>query len=241
MRNTVSTCAGVLLLAVTAAVAPAQDRPLEKYPREHVYDTTVGPDEAIVNVSLVSNRWPDCTTMESAIASIFRIEGVNDKPDQDKAFALWKWYRILMSATGGYYAYEGPKCDKLVWGSHKIFTVYGHHQCDGLSWAMAPLWRAAGYMAFDEASHGHTTASLRYHDADGVLRYHSFDPQLRFYYWDPAKKHVSVRTLPVMGHTVMRHMTAPRHLHILLTSLRWVEKISRNWQNTGHGAFRTSV
>ena len=220
----------ILLLSPTGSAGGPSD-----YPAECIYDTTVGPDEALVNVSLVNNRWPDCTTLESAIGDIFRIEGVADKPDQDKALALWKWFRILVSSTGGGYAYEGPPGrEAIVHDPHKIFTVYGHHQCDGLSWAMVPLWQAAGYMAFDECTLGHTTAALRYRDADGVQRYHSFDPQGRFYYWDERHNRVSARTIPVMTGMVHRHLTAPQRMHSLRTSLRIGETIERRWDSRGH-------
>ncbi|KPK84885.1 MAG: hypothetical protein AMJ81_04605 [Phycisphaerae bacterium SM23_33] len=212
-----------------ACAAPAD------YPAEHIYDTSVGPDEALVNVSVVSSRWPDCSTLESAVADIFRLEGAAQGSDQAKALALWKWFRILVSSTGGAYAYEGPPGrERIVYDPHKIFTVYGHHQCDGLSWAMVPLWRAAGYMAFDECTHGHTTAALRYRDDDGVQRYHSFDPQGRFYYWDAQHNRAATRTLPVMTGMVYRHLTAPQRLHSLRTSLRIGETVQRCWQNTGH-------
>jgi len=113
------------------------------YIREEIYDTSVHQDEAAVNVKLVSNRWPDCTTLTTAIHDMFRLEGVERGTDQEKALALWKWFRILMSSTGGNYAYELRDGKwKIVRDPHKIFTVYGHHQCDGLSWAMVPLWRA---------------------------------------------------------------------------------------------------
>ena len=79
-----------------AAVVLAAD-----YPRELIYDTATQPDEAAVNVSLISNRWPDCSTLESAIASMWRLEGVTDKGDHEKALAMWKWFRIVVSATGG--------------------------------------------------------------------------------------------------------------------------------------------
>jgi hypothetical protein len=79
-----------------------------------------------------------------------RIEGA--KTGQEKALALWKWFRILVSPTGGGYVYEVP--DRIVNDPHKIFTVYGHHQCDGQSWAMVSLWRAAGLIALDECHTG---------------------------------------------------------------------------------------
>jgi hypothetical protein len=139
-----------------------------------------------------------------------------------------------MSSTGGSYAYEGPRGEETLCADpHKIFTVYGHHQCDGLSWAMVSLWRAAGYMALDECTLGHTTAALRYRDADGNLRYHSFDPQRRYYHWDEQNQRVATRSIPVMRGMVFRHLTAPRELHSLRTSLRMGETLRRQWQNEG--------
>jgi hypothetical protein len=205
------------------------------YLDEPIYDTTAHSDEALVNVRLAVSGWPDCTTLESAIRDIFRIEGVTAKSDQEKALALWKWFRILVSATGGGYAFEGPKGrETLCHDPHKIFTVYGHHMCDGQSWAMVGLWRGAGYMALDECTHGHTTAALRYCDADSQYRYHSFDPQRRYYHWDEANQRVATRSLPVMRGMVYRHLTAPRRLHSLRTSLRIGETIERRWDNSGH-------
>jgi hypothetical protein len=99
---------------------------------------------------------------------------------------------------------------------------------------MAALWRAAGYMAFDECTLGHTTAALRYRDADGQLRYHSFDPQRRYYHWDEANARVGTRSLPVMRGMVFRHLTAPQRLHSLHTSLRLGESIERRWDNQGY-------
>lgn len=226
----------IVILAIAVVLGVGGLARAGEYPREDIYDTRVFADDAAVNVSLVNARWPDCTTLESAIADIFRIEGVTDGADPAKAQALWKWFRILVSSTGGGYVYEGPpgKRSAIVYDPAKIFAVYGHHQCDGLSWAMAPLWRAAGYMAFDECTHGHTTAALRYRDEDGVLRYHSFDLQARCYYWYTKLKRVGTRSVPVMRGMVYRHLTAPQRLHNLRTSLRLGETVVRKWDNTGH-------
>jgi hypothetical protein len=218
-------------LACGNAAAVAAD-----YPREGIVDTTVYPDEALVNVGLAASQWPDCTTLESTMAGVFRIEGVADKSDQDKALALWKWFRLMVSATGGGYVYEGASKDrqKMVLDPHKIFAVYGHHQCDGMSWAYVSLWRAAGFLALDECTLGHTIASLRYRDADGLMRFHDFDPQGRFYYWDDVHQRVGTWSMPLLRGRVHRHIMQPQNVHSLRTSLRWGETIERNWQNTGH-------
>ncbi len=212
------------------------------YLREGFHDTSVGPDEALVNVCLAVDRWPNCTTLESAVEDMIRIEGAVGKSDEEKALATWKWFRLLVAATskvasvpGGFYAHEGPKGqERVVFDPHKIIAVYGVHMCDGLSWALAGLWRAGGYMAFDECTWGHTTAALRYRDRDGEMRFHSFDPNGRFFYWDKGREIISTRSMPVMSGMVYRHLTAPRELHSLRTSLRIGETVERRWDNSGH-------
>jgi hypothetical protein len=207
----------------------------DEYIREQIYDTSVHRDEALVNVKIANSRWVDCTTLTTAIHDMFRLEGVENKNDQAKALALWKWFRILVSSTGGGYQYEETSGKPgIVRDPHKIFAVYGHHQCDGLSWAMVPLWRAAGYMAHDCCTWGHTTAALRYKDDDGVYRYHNLDPQYRYYYWDSAKKIIGARSMPIMTNMVYRHVTTPINFHSLRTSLRIGETIERFWDNKGN-------
>jgi hypothetical protein len=206
------------------------------YLREEIEDTTVNPDDALVNVRVACNRWPDCYSNATSIASICRIEGAADKSDQDKALALWKWFRILVSPTCGGYCYETDAggTSTCVTQSHKIFTVYGHHMCDGQSWAYAPLWRAAGYLAFDECHTGHTYASLRYKDADGQYRFHDFDPQTRIYWWDEQNQRVASSRIPLLRGRVHRHLIEPQTAHTLRTSLRIGETLERTWDNQGN-------
>jgi hypothetical protein len=219
-------------------VAAAACAPGTAYPAEEIQDTTVHVDEALSDLRIATDRWPDCYSNETAIRDMFRLEGVAEKSDQDKACALWKWFRILVSSSMGGYCYENApgaeRTEAIVHDPHKIFTVYGHHQCDGLSWAFVPLWRAAGYIAFDECHFGHTIASLRYKDADGYYRFHDFDPQSRFYYWDAAKQIVGTWTMPVTRARVHRHLTAPQAAHTLRTSLRIGETLTRSWENGGY-------
>jgi hypothetical protein len=214
------------------ASAPSQDA---LYPDEEILDASVHPDEALVNVALANHRWPDCSTDRTAILDIFRLEGA--KTDQAKALALWKWFRILVSATGGYER-EGEAAgqEELVQDPHKILTVYGHGQCDSMSWSMAPLWRAAGYIAFDECHLGHTISSLRYRDDDGELRFHDLDPQGRFVHWDSEHQRIGTWSMPLMRGLVHRHLVAPQNVHTLRTSLRIGETLERRWDNGGHVA-----
>jgi hypothetical protein len=226
--NAMKWAALVLLLFVPTA-AWCEDA---AYPAEEIYDTEVFGDEALVNVVLAAHRWPDCTTNRTAIQDIFRLEGA--KSDEEKAIALWKWFRLLVSATGAY-AYEGeiPGREQLVYDPHKIFTVYGAHQCDGMSWSMVPLWRAAGYIAYDECHLGHTIASLRYRDADGQFRFHDLDPQRRYIHWDSRYNRIGTWSMPLMRGLVQRHLVAPQRVHTLRTSLRLGETLVRKWDGDG--------
>jgi hypothetical protein len=219
----------LVLVVLVPTAAWSQDA---GYPAEEIYDTQVFADEALVNVVLASHRWPDCTTNRTAIQDIFRLEGA--KSDEEKAIALWKWFRLLVSATGAY-AYEGetPGREELVYDPHKIFTVYGAHQCDGMSWSMVPLWRAAGYIAYDECHLGHTIASLRYRDADGQFRFHDLDPQRRIIHWDSRYNRVGTWSMPLMRALVHRHLVAPQRVHTLRTSLRIGETLMRKWDGEG--------
>jgi hypothetical protein len=218
------------LIVLFPAAAWARDA---AYPAEEIHDTRVFADEALVNVVLANHRWPDCTTNRTTIQDIFRIEGA--KSDQDKALALWKWFRLLVSATGGGYMCEGetPGREAIVQEPHKILTVYGHHQCDGMSWSMVPLWRAAGYLAYDECHLGHTVASLRYRDEDGQFRFHDLDPQRRYIHWDSRHNRIGTWSMPLMRGLVHRHLTAPQQAHTLRTSLRTGETVERKWNGEG--------
>ncbi|MHC4915379.1 MAG: HEAT repeat domain-containing protein [Planctomycetota bacterium] len=226
---------GLQLGCAGSAPAPAS-QPLSgetTYMREELWDTTVHRDEALVNVRVRASRWPDCTTLGTFVEDVFRLEAVTEGSDQDKALALWKWHRILMS-TSGPAPFEGPADrERRVSDPHKLLTAYGRHHCEGQGKVMAGSWRAAGYMALDECSYNHTTAALRYRDADGAMRYHTFDPQLGVYYWDPGAERVGTRSVPVMYGKVYRHLTAPRTLHSLRTSLRVGETLERRWDNGG--------
>jgi hypothetical protein len=227
-------CAAAAVLAGELPARAAEPDGPPTFRREHLYDTTVHPDDAAVNVRVAFNRWPDCTTLESAIADIFRLEGVADGTDEEKALALWKWWRILVSATGGGYVYEEGRPRRPVTDPHKILTVYGHHQCDGQSWSYVALWRAAGYFALDQCHWGHTIASLWYRDHDGKMRFHDFDPQRRYYCWDAKNRWVGTWTNPLLHKKVHRHVMQPQKVHSGHTSLRLGESRDRRWQNAGH-------
>ena len=207
------------------------------FPEEEMHDTYVGRDETVTDFRIAVSGWPDCYSNASAIADIFRLEGVQDKSDHEKVMALWKWYRILfMPKYGGYY-YElrdsSPE-PQIVYDPHKLFTVYGRHYCDGTAWVMAGLWRAAGYIAFDQCHHSHTIPSLRYRDHDGHYRFHDFEPEDDAYYWDEGRGIVGTWTMPLLRGRVHRHLVFPQVTHTLRRSLRVGETVQLRWDNDGY-------
>ncbi|MGQ9662753.1 MAG: HEAT repeat domain-containing protein [Kiritimatiellia bacterium] len=232
---------GILLLYVAAPAAGGAE-----YPPETKFDTAVYPDEAVVNLRIRNHRWPDCYSLPILAQDIFRLEGVDDTEDATaaKAIACWKWVMTLMSPGGGR-IFEGnpkgpwvregdPERDQIeVRHGDKLLLVYGCHECGGLSRVLASLWCAAGYLGYQEADAGHSTAALRYPDNDGVWRMHSFNPQGRSYYWDPQHNRVGTRRRPVMRGVEYKQLL-PSSTHTLRTSLRRGERVVRRWENDGY-------
>jgi hypothetical protein len=225
---------GFLSLALLAAPSQAQAGENGDYAPEWVYDSSIGQDESLVNIRIRSNRWPDCHTLQTMIRDIFRIEGAagSEGETPEKAAALWKWFRILVCNSVPH-AKEGPLGKTVRQREpHKSMSVYGHHECGGLSAPMAALWRAAGFIGYKESSHGHSTVVLRYPDKDGIWRMHAYDPMGGFQWWDAAGNRVGVRSMPLMRGTVFRRLE-PVSDHSLRTSLRQGERLERRWDSDG--------
>ncbi len=249
--RTASACLFAGLLLTAAICAPAARA--GEYPGESAYDTSVHSDEALVNLRIRNHRWPDCYSLETAVADMFRIEGIDTRkfPDADeaKALAVWRWVMTLTVNSGSRHFEGHPygtprgkwvRCKgdptkqqiELRRGA-KIMMVYGPHECGGLSRVIACLWRAAGYLGYQEASSGHSTAALRYPDADGYWRIHSFNPVKRNYYWNPVHKIIGVRTKPLQRRMEFKRLLPPTE-HTLRTSLRRGEVLRRRWENAGY-------
>ncbi len=218
-----------------------------EYAPESIYDTTVHSDEALVDVRVRNSRWPDCYSLETIIRDVFRLEGVDDTPDANraKAFALWKWLHMLKS-TRGSRVFEGnpygkrtrftgnPATDQIeIRSGDKQLLVYGLHECGGMSRTMAHLWRSAGFLGYQEPDPGHSTCALRYPDKDGVWRMHTFNPQGYNYYWNPRDNRVGTRRKPVMRGCEYRRFVPPL-THTLRTGLRPGETVTRRWKNDGY-------
>jgi len=242
MENNVFKAAATVLLLLFC-IDPCRS---DEYPPEDRYDFTTYSDESVSNLRIRNCRWPDCYTLKTCINDIFRLEGVNNTEEatEAKAFALWKWFMTLMSPCGGrlfegnpqgkWVKYTGDRTREQIElrRGDKQLLVYGIHQCGGVSRTMVQLWRAAGFLGYQEVSSGHTTPVLRYMDRDGLYRMHTFDPRLHLYYWDNIHKCVGVRAFPVLRLEYRAFMPPPSHS--LQTSLRTGERVSRQWHNDGY-------
>lgn len=95
---------------------------------------------------VVSDRWPESTSLETWGRDIFRLDGVTEGSERDKGISLYNWIRLynrLCEGIGGMaHAFEGR------WGQernmrdlHKHLFVYGWGFCDTHSIIAEGLWQ----------------------------------------------------------------------------------------------------
>jgi HEAT repeat protein len=220
----------------TANAGSTRAWPIFKPMPDRVYDTSAGPDEAAAGIKLTNHRWPDCETLETTIADIFRIEG--PKTDQQRALALWRWFRILVQSSGPHVDEGLPGKEKFCWDEHKLMAVYGQHHCDGLGRELAALWRAGGRFAYKGYLQGHTQAELYYRDDDGRERFHMYDGMAKRFWWKPDRSYVlgmEEKALTCGGEPQWFHCQfEPIVTHTQRTALRRGETIERQWDSKGY-------
>ncbi|HLA41202.1 MAG TPA: hypothetical protein VJ417_14470, partial [Candidatus Glassbacteria bacterium] len=79
---------------------------------------------------VVSDRWPECTDLMTWSRDIFRLDGVTNASERDRAISFYNWLRLfnrLCEGVGGMaHAYEGPwGREQFVHDQHKHMFVYG--------------------------------------------------------------------------------------------------------------------
>ena len=138
---------------------------------------------------VVSDRWPECTDLSTWSRDIFRLDGVTDSSERDRAISLFNWLRLynrLCEGVGGMaHAFEGA------WGEeqsvrdlHKNLFVYGWGFCDTHSIIAEGLWQeymkdslaADRVICMHENGGYHTMYRLR---MDG--RFGAFDARYGYY------------------------------------------------------------
>ncbi len=136
---------------------------------------------------VVSERWPECTNLNTWTHDVMRLEGLDNATETAQAKAFFRWLRLFSRmATGGMIqAYEGAYGkEQYVLDAHKNLFVYGWGYCDTSSriaeaaWAEYKRDRAAAERVCVMHENGgfHTMYRLR---LDG--RYAAFDPRYGYY------------------------------------------------------------
>lgn len=138
---------------------------------------------------VVSDSWPECTDLFTWSRDIFRLDGVTNSSERDRAISLFNWLRLynrLCEGFGGMaHAFEGA------WGEeqsvrdlHKHMFVYGWGFCDTHSIVAEGFWQeymkdplaADRVICMHENGGYHTMYRLR---MDG--RFGAFDARYGYY------------------------------------------------------------
>ncbi len=166
-RVIVPPLAALLLLLAAFSLAPAQVR---------------GP-------LVVSDRWPETSDAMTWLKDVFRLDGVEQASERDKAISLYNWLRLfnrLCEGVGGMaHAFEGPwGQEQFVIDLNKHLLVYGWGYCSTHSLVAEGLWQeylqdslAADRVVYMHENQGyHTVYRLR---MDG--RFGAFDARYGYY------------------------------------------------------------
>ncbi len=92
---------------------------------------------------VVSESWPECTSLQTWMRDVMRLEHVETASDTAQAKVFFRWLRLFSKmATGGMIqAHEGP-CgrEQYVLDAHKNLFVYGWGYCDTHSRIAEAAW-----------------------------------------------------------------------------------------------------
>jgi len=139
------------------------------------------PAEPLGNVKVLSDKAPDCTSLEAIVKCVTR----ECKTDDEKAIAIYNY------GLYAYYhhAYPGEKGGV---GALKMINVYGWSLCGGQHSVLAALWEKAGFKWRYRgwSNPGHTTVECFYGG-----RWHYLDTFLKFYTWRPDPAAPGGRTI----------------------------------------------
>jgi hypothetical protein len=95
---------------------------------------------------VVSDSWPECTDLMTWTDDIFRLDGVSEGSERDKAISLHNWLRLfnrLCEGVGGMaHAFEGAWGEEgFVSDAHKHLFVYGWGYCSTHALIAEALWQ----------------------------------------------------------------------------------------------------
>ena len=92
---------------------------------------------------VVNDRWPECTSLQTWLGDVLKIDGVENGSEAEQAIAAYHWLRLFcrVSVGGMQHAHEGqPADEKYVLDAHKNLFVYGWGFCDTQSRIMEAAW-----------------------------------------------------------------------------------------------------
>src|SRR5579871_2153708 len=162
---------------------------------------------------VVSERWPQCTTLEGWTRDVMRLEGVEHASETTQAIAFFHWLRLFSRmATGGMIqAWEGDGGkEKYVTDAHKNLFVYGWGYCDTTSRIAEAAWTefkhdpsAAERVVLQHQDGGyHTLYRLR---LDG--HYGAFDPRYGYYLIDHDAPDARILDWPEIHDNIRKNKT----------------------------------
>ena len=138
---------------------------------------------------VVSDKWPECTDLQTWIHDVFRIEGVENGSETAKAKVFFTWLRLfnhLCEYSGGMaHANEGAWGEEgFLHDAHKHLFVYGWGYCSTHALIAEALWQelmsdslaADRVICMHDNGGFHTMHRLR---MDG--RYGAFDARYGYY------------------------------------------------------------
>lgn len=136
---------------------------------------------------VVSEGWPECTSLQTWMRDVMRLEKVENTSETAQAKVFFRWLRLFSKmATGGMLqAHEGPYGrEQYVLDAHKNLFVYGWGYCDTHSRIAEAAWSefkkersTAERVVVQHAEGGyHTMYRLK---LDG--RYGAFDARYGYY------------------------------------------------------------
>ncbi len=133
----------------------------------------------IAGPMVVSDAWPQATTVRAWAQDVLRLEGKTHASDREQALALYYWTRLfVMSPSSGMEPYEGPygQEGRILTDISKVMFVHGSGDCDYQARALEAVWclykgddRRARRVTL--AGKEHTMVELFW---DGA--WHGFDP-----------------------------------------------------------------
>jgi len=168
---------------------------------------------AISGPLVVSDRWPECTTLEGWTHDVIRLEGLQQATETAQAKAFFHWLRLFSRmATGGMIqAWEGEDGqEKYVTDAHKNLFVYGWGYCDTTSRIAEAAWtefkhdpQAAERVVLQHEDGGyHTLYRLR---LDG--HYGAFDPRYGYYLIESDSPEARILDWPEIHGNLLKNQT----------------------------------